>query len=73
MVQRQRSKSKNIEYSDLHVSVEDYDAEVRAGINYHAHSPHLAWNLDDRDPMYDFGCSITVVGKLIYPKLPTGD
>ncbi len=70
---RRPERAKRIEDNHLHLSVEHVDAEVHAGISHHAHWAHLAWNIDDRDPVYEFGSSVTILAKLIYPDHRAGE
>jgi len=73
MARRRRVKSKGTEDYELHLSVGHYDATVSAGINHNAYSPHLAWNLDERDPVFEFGSDIHIKSTLIYPDERAGE
>ena len=63
---RRQRKAKGVEDFHSFLSVESIDAEVRAGINHNAYSPTWLGNLDDRDPVYEFGSSVRISAKLIY-------
>ena len=73
MAKRRKKIAKRTEYFHLSLSVEHFDAEVRAGINHYAREPQYAWNLDDRDSVYEFGCSVAVSAKLICPNDRVGE
>ena len=68
MAAKRRRKATKQEYLYLCLRVESYEASVDAGINHVADAPHLAWDLDDRDSVYQFTSLIRVTAKLTYPE-----
>jgi hypothetical protein len=73
MASKKRRLRQKEEYAYLALRVERYDACIDASINRYAYAPQFAWDLDDRDPLYEFTVHLTITATSIYPEERAGE
>jgi hypothetical protein len=68
-----RQKRSEDEYTYLAIRVSSYEAEADASINHDVYYPQHAFELDDRDPVFQFITRLVITGTSTWPENRTGD
>lgn len=71
---RKTKSRKNVpdQRSQICICVDNYDVSVSAGINRDLSAPEYAFNLDERDPVYEFETRLVISGTATDPKARVG-
>lgn len=70
---KSRHKKPSVEHTHLTVKIESYEANIGAGVNHDAYEPRYAWQLDDRDPVYQFSSHLRIKGIVTAPEPREGN